>query len=184
MIPFLVAALLATATAASAQEPAATFEALSGRLQIGQVVWVTDPTGREARGTLERLTSEELVLNGDRAVTFAAAAVQRVRTRDRDSIRNGTLIGLGVGGAMGTAWCIGAIADDSGDIDARVECAEGFTVFPALGALVGLAVDAVIPGTMRVVYQASSPRETARARLMLTPLVSARVTGMTLMLAF
>jgi len=46
---------------------------------------------------------------------------------------------VGVGGAMGTAWCIGAVADDSAEIDARVECAEGFIVFPGLGALIGLA---------------------------------------------
>jgi DNA-binding response OmpR family regulator len=38
------------------------------------------------------------------------------------------------------------LADDSRDIDARVACAEGFTVFPGLGALIGLAVDAMIPG--------------------------------------
>jgi len=60
--------------------------------------------------------------------TLAAADVRRVGVRPRDSLKNGALIGLGSGGGMGAAWCIGAIADDSGDIDARVECAEGFTV--------------------------------------------------------
>jgi hypothetical protein len=84
---------------------------------------------------------------------------------------------------MGTAWCVGAIADDSGDIDARVECAEGFTIFPALGALVGLAVDAVIPGRMRVVYQASPLQGTSRG-LTVLPLISSRTTGLAVSLAF
>jgi hypothetical protein len=180
----LVAGVLTTAAAAAAQEPAASFDALAGRLQIGQLIWLTDPTGREIRGRLERLSSDGLVLKADGPETFAAADVRRVRTRDRDSIKNGTLIGLGVGGAIGTAWCIGAIADDSGDLDARVECAEGFTVFPGLGALIGLAVDAVMPGKMRVIYQAPLSQAVPRARLMVVPLVSSRTKGLTVLFAF
>ena len=180
----LVAGGLATAAAASAQKPAASFDALAGRLQIGQVIWVTDPTGREARGKLERLSSDELVLKADGSKTFAAADVRRVRARDRDSLKNGALIGLGIGGGFGPAWCIGAVADDSGELDAGVECAEGFTVFPALGALIGFAVDAVIPGRMRVIYQASPSQEAPGARLMVAPLVSSRVKGLAVSFAF
>jgi hypothetical protein len=151
----MVAAFLATTAPASAQESASSFAALAGRIRVGQMIWVTDTTGRELRGRLERLSTDELVLKTTGIDTFAAPDVRRVRARDRDSLKNGALIGLGVGGAIGSAWCIGAIADDSGDIDARVECAEGFTVFPGLGALIGLVVDAVIPGKMRVIYQTS-----------------------------
>jgi hypothetical protein len=150
---YVVAGFLATAAVASAQESAGSFDALAGSIQVGQRIWVTDTTGREVRGRLERLSSDGLVLKARRLETFAAADVRRVRARARDPLKNGMLIGLGIGGGMGTAWCIGAIADDSGDIDARVECAEGFTVFPGLGALIGLAVDAVIPGKVRVVYR-------------------------------
>jgi hypothetical protein len=155
IVLLFVAGLLATAGAASAQDPASSFDALAGRIQVGQRIWVTDTTGREVRGRLERLSSDGLVLKAQGLQTFAAADVRRVSVRVRDSLKNGTLIGLGIGGSMGAAWCIGAIADDSGDIDARVECAEAFTVFPGLGALIGLAVDAVIPGKLRPVYQAS-----------------------------
>jgi hypothetical protein len=144
---------------------------------------VTDQSGREVRGRLERLSRDGLVLEWDRQVTLAASDVRRVRTRDRDSLKNGTLIGLGVGGGLGTAWCIGAIADDSGDIDARVECAEGFTVFPGLGTLIGLAVDAVIPGKMRVIYE-TPPSPDARVRLMVAPLVSSRAKGVAVLFAF
>jgi hypothetical protein len=155
----VVVGFLATDATASAQEPASSFDALAGRIQVGQRLWVTDATGRDVRGRLERLSSAELVLRTSGLETFAVSDVRLVRARDRDSLKNGTLIGLGVGAGMGTAWCIGAIADNSGDIDARVECAEGFTVFPGLGALIGLAVDAVIPGPMRLVYQAPPPRK-------------------------
>jgi hypothetical protein len=179
----LVAGCLTTA-AASAQEPAASFDALAGRLQVGQVIWVTDATGREARGRLERLSGDELILKDDGSKTFGAADVRRVRARDRDSLKNGTLIGLGIGAGLGTAWCIGAIADDSGELDAGVECAEGFTVFPGLGALIGLAVDAVIPGRMRVIYEAAAPQEAPRARLMVAPLVSSRVKGLAVSFVF
>jgi hypothetical protein len=184
MLVLLVAWGLVTAAAASAQDPVASFDALAGRLQLGQVIWVTDPTGREARGRLERLSSDELVLKSDGSRTFAAADVLRVRARERDSLKNGALIGLGVGGGMGTVWCIGAALDDSGDIDAPVECAEGFTVFPGLGALIGLAIDAVIPGKMRVIYEAPSSQEARRARLVVAPLVTSRAKGLAVSLVF
>jgi hypothetical protein len=115
---------------------------------------------------------------------FGAPDVHRVRARDRDSLRNGTLIGLAIGGGIGTTWCIGAIADDSGDMDAGVECAEGFTVFPGLGALVGLAVDAIIPGKVRVVYQASPRQESSRAGVTIVPLFARGTRGLTLAFAF
>ena len=181
---FVVAGFLATAAVASAQEPAGSFDALAGSVQVGQRIWVTDTSGREVRGRLERLSSDGLVLKASGLETFAAPDVRRVRARARDSLKNGTLIGLAIAGGMGTAWCIGAIADDSGDIDARVECAEGFTVFPGLGALIGLAVDAVIPGKVRVVYQAPLSQEASPASLTVVPLFSSRVKGLAVSFAF
>jgi hypothetical protein len=180
----VVAAFLATAPAASAQAPVSSFSELATRIRVGQQLWVTDSTGRDVRGRLERLSTQELVLNGAGRETFAAADVRRVRARDRDSLKNGTLIGLGVGGVLGTAWCIGAIADDSGDLDARVECAEGFTVFPGLGALIGLAIDAVTPGRMRTIYQGPPSGAAGRAALTVVPLASARTKGLAVTFAF
>lgn len=181
---FVVAGLIGTAAAASAQEPVSSFTALAGRIQPGQRIWVTDTTGRELRGALERLARDELVLKSNELVTLAAADIRVVRARERDSLKNGTLTGLAIGGGMGTAWCIGAIADDSGTVDAGVECSEGFSVFPAIGALIGLAVDAMIPGQMNVVYQASLPRQSSRASVMLVPLLFSRAKGLAVQLAF
>jgi hypothetical protein len=95
----MVAAFLATAAAASAQEAqeaASSFAALVGRIRVGQVIWVTDTTGRETRGRLERLSTDELVLKDPSVHAFAAPDVRGVRARDRDSLKNGVLIGLGV----------------------------------------------------------------------------------------
>jgi hypothetical protein len=180
----LVAGFLATAGAVSAQEPAASFDSLAARIQVGQLIWVTDTMGHEVRGRLERLSSDGLVLRTNGLDMFAAPDVRRVRARDRDSLRNGTLVGLVIGAGMGTAWCIGAIADDSGDIDAGVECAEGFTVFPGLGALIGLTIDAAIPGKVRVVYQASPPQGASRVSVTVVPVFSSRTKGLTVVFAF
>jgi hypothetical protein len=180
-----VLAVLATAATGFAQAGAGTsFDALAERLRVGQSIWVTDQAGREVRGTLEGLTNDALVLKTDRLITFSARDVRRVRARQRDSIKNGALIGLGVGAAMGTAWCIGAVADDSGDLDARVECAEGFTVYPALGTLIGLGVDAAIPGRVRVVYEVPGHEFASHARVTVRPLFSSRKKGLALSLGF
>lgn len=184
IIVVLVAGLMATAGAAQAQEAAASFEALGGRVKIGELVWVTDSTGAETHGRLDQLSKDGLILEAHGAVTLAAADIRRVRVRDHDSIKNGALIGLGVGAALGSAWCIGAVADDSTDVNAGVECAEGFTVYPGLGALIGLAVDAVIPGKMRVIYQASRSQAISSARILVTPLVRSRAKGLTLLISF
>ena len=177
----LMAASVATA---SAQDAATSFDALAGRIRVGQQLWVTDTAGREVRGTLERLSSDMLVLKADGIEPFAANDVRRIRARDRDPLTNGTLAGLAAGSGMATAWCIGAIADDSVGVDARVECGEGFAVFPALGALAGLVVDAVIPGRMRVVYQAPPPHAAARRSFIVRPLLSAHRKGVAVSLAF
>jgi hypothetical protein len=180
-----VIGILMSAAAGSAQQAAATsFDALAERIRVGRRIWVTDGAGREVEGRLERISSDGLVLKKERLEIFTAADIRRVRAREHDSLKNGALIGLGIGGGLGTAWCIGAIADDSGDIDARVECAEGFTVFPALGALIGLAVDAVIPGRMRVVYEALLPRGAPGRILTAVPLFSSRAKGLAVSLAF
>jgi hypothetical protein len=104
--------------------------------------FVATASAQETASSFDALSSDTLVLKGDGVGPFAVSDVRRIRARDRDSVKNGTLAGLVVGGGMATAWCVAAIADDSAGVDARVECAESFTGFPALGALAGLVVDA------------------------------------------
>ncbi|HEX8029739.1 MAG TPA: hypothetical protein VF491_14805 [Vicinamibacterales bacterium] len=95
--------LLATAASAVAQEPESSFDALSGRLRIGQSIWVTDPAGREVHGRLEGLTSDGLVVKMAGRTTLAAADVRLIRVRSRDSVKNGTLNGDRNGRAQRTS---------------------------------------------------------------------------------
>ena len=184
LLLLLIAGFLTMQAVAFAQPAASSFEALTGRLRIGQLVWVTDPTERETRGRLEQLSSDGLVLRANEVRTFAAADVRRLRARDHDSAKNGAVVGLGIGAAVGTAWCIGAVADDSGNVNARVECAEGFIVYPGLGVLLGLAVDRVIPGKLRVIYQNSLALDDIRPRLSAVPILSTRATGLAVAFTF
>ncbi|MGE3707875.1 MAG: hypothetical protein AB7I13_21580 [Vicinamibacterales bacterium] len=178
----LVAAFAALATVASAQQPSSSLSAAVAGVTVGQRLWVTDAGGRETAGRFERLSGDGLVLRIPEIRAFGEGEVRRVRVRERDPLKNGTLTGLVVGAGFGTAWCIGAIADDSGEIDARVECAEGYTVFPGLGALIGLAVDAVIPGRLRTIYP--SPAASTRSQVTVVPLASRRVKGVALAVTF
>jgi hypothetical protein len=57
-------------------------------------------------------------------------------------------------------------------------------VFPGLGALVGLAIDAVIPGKLRVVYQAPRPQAVPRASLMIAPSFTSHARGVVLLVTF
>ena len=130
----LASALMAIPGIAAAQEPVRSFDQLDVRLKPGDTVWVTDAQGREVKGKIQTLAPDAMVLKGDGPRTFAASDVSLIRERDDDALRNGTLIGLGVGGGLATAWCIGAAAE-SEDVDVGVECTEGFIVFGGLGRI-------------------------------------------------
>jgi hypothetical protein len=147
-----IAALAAMPALAAAQEPVTSFDEVNTRLTIGDTVWVTDAQGRETQGRIQGLTPDALTLDGRRA--FRGSDVSVIRYREHDSVKNGTLIGLGIGGGLGLAWCLAAAADNSPRISTGVECMEGFTVYGGLGTLLGWAIDAAIPGKMRVAYRA------------------------------
>lgn len=169
----VVMATLAAQSPVAAQEPITSFEQLSSRVAVGEKVWVTDTDGQVTHGRLDRLTSSDLTLNANGGRRFEAERISLIRHRQRDSVRNGALVGLGVGGGMATAWCIGALLDDSGDVDPKVECPEG-VIFAGLGTLLGAAIDAIIPGKFSVVYRGATRPGPAQTRLSLevVPVIS------------
>ena len=166
---------------ANAQDTVVSFDQLSTRLTPGDRVWVTDAHGREVTGRIQSLSPDALTLDANGPRTFAPGDVSVIRDRQRDSLKNGTLIGLGIGGGLAAAWCIGAVAAEE---NPSVECAEGFVVFGGLGTLLGLGIDAVIPGRMRVVYRAPGSGGAASARLSIAPVVTARTKGVALAVTF
>ena len=142
-------ALLAGVCPARAQQPTAapTFaDVQPGGLPT---VFVTDRAGRETTGRLVRIT--------DSAVTIAVAGGERTFTPDEvswidrkgDSLRNGTLIGLGVG--IGFGFLAAGIADCP---DARESCpgtrALGFVMSAGVYSAIGAGIDAAITGRTRI----------------------------------
>ena len=175
--------LLAFALAA-AQEPVKSFDQLNTRLKPGDTVWITDARGREIEGRIESLAPDAITLDAGGARIFAAADVGLIRDGRRDSLKNGTLIGLGIGGGLAAAWCVAAAATDDPAISPGVECFEGAVVFGGLGTLFGLAIDAANPGKGRVAYRAPGSPGAASARLSIVPVVTPRAKGVALSFAF
>ena len=182
----IVIAIVAPAIAA-AQEPVRSFDQLNTRLKPGDTVWVTDARGREIEGRIESLGPDAIKLDAGGARIFPAADVGLIRDGRRDSLKNGTLIGLGIGGGLAAAWCVAAAATDDPAISPGVECVEGAVVFGGLGTLFGLAIDAANPGKGRIAYRAPGTpgsSESRQARLSIVPVVTPRLKGVAVSLAF
>jgi hypothetical protein len=120
---------------------------------VGDKVTVTDTMGREMQGTIAQLSSSSLALMVGRTQTeFSEADVETVSRRD--SRWNGTLWGLGVGGALG-AWVDRGLVKEYGREDIAVgESVEFIATAAGVGAGIGFVVDALIKG-QRVIYSKS-----------------------------
>jgi hypothetical protein len=187
----IVAALLAAPVLALAQEPVTSFSQLNTRLKPGASVYVTDARGREIKGKIQGLSADGLTLEvpatwpseSAQSTTLAAGDVSLIRDRPRDSLWNGTLIGLGVGAAP---WCIAAAASHEPGMSVGVECLEGTVVFGSIGALIGLAIDAG-HGKKVTIYRAPSTPGTggsSHARLSIAPVLTPRTKGVVVAFSF
>jgi hypothetical protein len=171
-----ISLLLAVALAA-AQEPVRSFDQLDTRLKPGDKVWVTDAQGREIRGRVAALEADSLTIDAGGLKSFAASDVRFVVERRGDSLGNGALIGLGVGGATFGVACY---ANTSGSDQDWCPLVTAF--YGGVGAAVGVAIDALIPGRKLVVYRA--PGAPGHARLSIAPLVTPRAKGVAFAFAF
>jgi hypothetical protein len=145
----VLAALLFMPATARAQQTLGGWRGLETRSL--ETIYVTDDSGQRTEGKLLRLDTDALVLlvNGTEQ-RFEAARVQRIDKRG-DSLRNGALIGAGLGVVFGSISA--GISDCPGD-DPGGGC-PGFRVGAFAGALgiytaLGTAVDAMIVGRTRV----------------------------------
>lgn len=174
----VVAVALCAPPAGLAQEPVKSFDQLNTRLKVGDTVWVTDAQGREIQGKIQALAPDALTLKADAPRAFTAADVRMIRERQPDSLKNGALIGLGAGGALGILACA-AIA---GEGEAGGWCAMAIGVYGGLGTVIGVGIDALIPGGMREVYRA--PGAAPGARLSVAPLIGRTSKGVAFSFAF
>jgi hypothetical protein len=120
----------------SAAQPARSFEELAALVKTGDIVYVIDTSGEETRGRIAALTAASLVLSGDGTrQDFVPGAVSRIERRQRDSVRNGLLLGLATGSGLG--YSIGKTADSPSCPRSGVECGQGALIGTAGGAFWG-----------------------------------------------
>ena len=139
----LAAFVILTPGLARAQTVASSFEELRQVLKIGQTVVVTDASGRRTKGKVMDVSPSPpaLVVLVPEARTFAEATVSEVRASD--SLRNGALIGAGIGTGL-ALWDY--LIDPSEPGNAVI-----FTVAIGLGTAIGAGIDALIG--RRVLYR-------------------------------
>ena len=144
--------------AAAAQEVATTFQELRLLVHPGDTVTVRDVNGQEVSGKITDLSASALALMVDnRPREWRESDVASITQRRGDSLANGALIGLGVGGGL-VAIAI-AVAVNSDDYDGDVsggEVAAVIGLYAGLGAAVGTGIDALVRKRM-VVFDKRSP---------------------------
>ena len=137
---------------AAAQGIAGSFEQLQLLVRPGDTVTLTDTSGREATGKIADLSSSMLVLmeNGSRR-ELSEGEVSTIRQRHGDSLGNGALWGLAIGGVVAA----GLVASFWEHGDSAGGAAAMIAVYGGLGAGIGVGVDALIT-RRHVIYQRRS----------------------------
>ena len=156
-------------------QTAQSLEQLQVLVKPGDTVWVTDTAGRELKGRIEQLTSATLKVNSKGVIhDFSETSLTNIRYSD--SLKNGTLIGAGVGGGFGTLGFIAACLSD--------DCAFGAAFlgsWTGIGALTGMGIDA-IHGHRKIIYRA--PSSSALTHIRIAPLAGRKAKGVLVSLSF
>jgi len=116
-------------------------------LKKGQTVLVTDNTGRETKGQVADVSGDFLTLGTSAKQSFARETITTVRRTD--SLKNGALIGAGIGAGF-AMWDY--LIDPSEPGNAVV-----FTVAIGLGSAIGAGIDALVNRGGKTIY--TSPRQ-------------------------
>ena len=95
-------------TEQAAAQQASSFEQLQLLVKPGDTVVVIDMEGRSTKGKIESLSRESLRLKSSGSIReFGQRDAVEIKQRRSDSLANGALIGVAVGGSIGA---LGAIA--------------------------------------------------------------------------
>ena len=173
----VAAALAAAGPRAEAAEPARSMEELEARLAPGAAVDVVDREGRVYRGQFARADSDGVLLTiggSDTGRRIAASDVISV-TRDGDSLKNGLLIG----GGIGLASSLLLLAAENEEFCDASECVLSGVFVTATYAGIGALVDYLVNGKTLVYRQPST-----RVSLAVTPYPVRRGGGLALSIRF
>lgn len=140
---------------AAAQTVAHSFADLQLAVKTNETVYVFDTSGRDTRGRIDLVSPAALHLAVDGARRdFLEAQVSRIERHRRDSIRNGLLMGLGGGAAIG--FLAGRRVDE-GPCPPKTGCGEAELIGAIGGAfwgsVAGWIADA-LHHTREVIYRA------------------------------
>ena len=174
-----VIALLCLTASAMAQEPVRSFDQLNTRLKPGDTIWITDAQGREVKGKIVDLAPGAVTVKADASRTYGPADVNLIHERRPDSLKNGALIGLGVGGGLALGLCLAAEP-----IEGDGACVLAAGIYGGVGAAIGVGIDALIPGKKIVAYRAPGPAGAPPARVSFAPVVTPRAKGVAVSFAF
>jgi hypothetical protein len=168
---FVLSALTGSAVSAQTSQTAA--PDFRGTLTPGKTVWITDSAGREEKTQILSVSGDSITTSAGNDIRLVQTAdVKRITARHSDSVLNGALIGAGVGIASGLLLCRltepWEICNNAGPLLRT----------GALGAGIGIGIDALIRGR-KTVYAAPDS-----ARLHAAPIVGRRAGGLQLSLSF
>ena len=156
---------------------AESFDQLRTLVAVGNTVKVADDRGREVRGVITGLSTSLTLVVDARELQLEAAEIRRIE-RAGDSLKNGALKGFGqgllwYGSIMGTACLLSGCRATAHE---WLEIAGVAGVFGGIGAGVGIAVDAMVPG-WQVVYR---PHVNRSSHFSLSPDIRGRSPGVRL----
>ena len=161
------ASLILIPLQADGQTIATSFADLPTLVKSGDTVYVTDVKGRSLKGRIGDLSSVSLELMARRRapdgtepfVSFARLAeadVRQIRVERRDSVLNGTLIGLAVGLGIAALPAAGIFCNPNYEGGMPLSsCLSFLATLGGVGAGTGVAIDAARVERRMVYYQAS-----------------------------
>jgi hypothetical protein len=164
---WVVAGVLLLPLTVSAQTVVTSFTELTTVVKTGDTVDVTDAKGRTLRGTIGELSRSSLELTARKRASdgtdpfvsigrFSATDVRQIRLEHRDSVLNGTLIGLAIGLGIAAIPAAGIFCNPNYEDGATPGmCASFLGILGGIGAGAGLAVDAVRVERRMIYYNAS-----------------------------
>lgn len=165
---------VSTGSAASAQAPAGATPNLETTLVPGTTAWITDSDGVESKTRIVSLADDIVTIAaGDRIRHLRTTDVTRVRVRHSDSVLNGALIGAGAAVASGLFLCRLTEPWEN----CRDDVGPMFRI-GAIGAGIGITIDALIRGRKTIYVAPGTPR------LHAAPIVGRRAAGLQMSFTF